>query len=98
MSVLRRDEIAARLEALPGWQHRADMLEKRFDCGDFDGSIRFVNAIAALANAQDHHPDIALSWNDVTLALTSHDVRGITLRDFRLAAAIDELVRAKPSS
>ena len=91
MSVLSDDEIAARLTSLPGWRAREKALEKRFDCGDFDGSIRFVVAIAATANAQDHHPDLALAWNYVTVALSSHDAGGVTSRDFRLAAAIESL-------
>jgi 4a-hydroxytetrahydrobiopterin dehydratase len=90
-SLIARDEIARRLESMPGWHHRGNALEKRFDRGDFNGSLAFVNAVAAEANAQDHHPDIAISWNDVTLTLSSHDSGGLTERDFRLAAAIDRL-------
>jgi 4a-hydroxytetrahydrobiopterin dehydratase len=91
MSVLGRDEITHRLESYPGWHHRGNALEKHFDRENFDGSIAFVNAVAAAANAQDHHPDITISWNDVTLTLSSHDAGGITERDFTLAAKIDEL-------
>ena len=64
---------------------------RTYDRGDFDGSIAFVNAIAAAANAADHHPDLALSWNRVTVRLSSHDAGGITERDLRLAAQIDAL-------
>ncbi len=53
--------------------------------------MRFVNAVAAAANAADHHPDIAISWSRVGLTLTSHDTGGLTERDFDLAAAIDRL-------
>ncbi|MBD5653735.1 MAG: 4a-hydroxytetrahydrobiopterin dehydratase [Candidatus Eremiobacteraeota bacterium] len=91
MSVLHRDEIARLLETLPGWQHRGNAIEKHFDRGNFDGSMRFVNAVAEVANAQDHHPDMTISWNEVTMTLASHDVGGITTRDFRLAEAIDAL-------
>lgn len=91
MSVLSHDEIAGRLESLPGWHHRGDALEKDFDLGDFNGSLAFVNAVAAIANEQNHHPDIRISWNTVTLGLSSHDAGGITNRDFKLAAAIDAL-------
>ena len=93
MSALHHDEIAKRLAAMPGWHHRGNALEKHFACGDFDGSMRFVNAIAEAANAQDHHPDMTISWDDVAIVLSSHDVGGITSRDFRLAAAIDEISR-----
>jgi 4a-hydroxytetrahydrobiopterin dehydratase len=93
-TLLTRDEIAHRLEALPGWHHRGNAIEKHFDRGDFNGSLAFVNALAAEANAQDHHPDITLSWNDVTVTLSSHDSGGLTERDFRLAAAIEALAGA----
>jgi 4a-hydroxytetrahydrobiopterin dehydratase len=98
MSALHHDEIVARLKELPGWHHRGNALEKHFDCKSFDGSIRFVNAVAAIASAQDHHPNLTISWNDVAVALTSHDAGGITVRDFRLAAAIEALGRGEPTS
>jgi 4a-hydroxytetrahydrobiopterin dehydratase len=91
MSVLSHDEIVRGLEGLPDWHHRGNALEKHFDRGDFDGSMKFVNAVAALANEQNHHPDITISWNVVTLTLCSHDAGGITDRDFKLAAAVDAL-------
>jgi 4a-hydroxytetrahydrobiopterin dehydratase len=91
MSLIPHGDIAKRLEALPDWHHRGNAIEKRFDRRDFNGSIAFVNAVAAAANAQDHHPDIAISWNTVTLTLSSHDVGGLTDRDFTLAAAIEAL-------
>jgi 4a-hydroxytetrahydrobiopterin dehydratase len=86
-----RERIAQRLESLPAWHHRGNTIEKHFDRKNFDGAMKFVNAVAAVANAQDHHPDITISWNEVTLTLSSHDVGGITERDFRLAAAIETL-------
>ena len=89
--MLRHDEITVRLEAMSGWHHRGNALEKHFDRTNFDGSIRFVNEIARVANAQDHHPDLTISWNDVTVTTSSHDAGGITERDFRLAIAIDAL-------
>jgi 4a-hydroxytetrahydrobiopterin dehydratase len=91
MSTLHNDDITRRLEALPGWHHRGNALEKHFDRGDFDGSIAFVNAVANIANGQNHHPDITISWSTVTLTLCSHDAGGITERDFALAAAVDAL-------
>jgi 4a-hydroxytetrahydrobiopterin dehydratase len=91
MSVLHRDDIDKRLESLPDWHHRGNALEKHFDRGNFDGSIAFVNAVAKIANAQDHHPDITISWNMVTFTLCSHDAGGITDRDFTLASAIEQL-------
>ena len=93
MTTLTHDEIAKLLEALPDWHHKGNTIEKHFDLKDFDGSMRFVNAVAQTANAQDHHPDITISWNEVTLTLSSHDAGGLTARDFRLADAIETLDR-----
>ncbi len=88
---LSHAEIIEALAKLEGWHHRGNALEKVFDKENFDGSIAFVNAVANLANERDHHPDITISWNDVTITTTSHDAGGITARDFGLAAAINAL-------
>jgi 4a-hydroxytetrahydrobiopterin dehydratase len=94
MSLISHDDIVKRLAALPDWHHRGNAIEKRFDRGDFKGSIAFVNAVATAANALDHHPDIAISWNQVTFTLSSHDAGGLTDADFALAAAIESLAAA----
>ncbi len=88
---LSHAEIGEKLTKLADWHHRGNAIEKHFDRTNFDGSIAFVNAVAKLANERDHHPDIAISWNTVTLTLCSHDAGGLTERDFGLAAAIDAL-------
>jgi 4a-hydroxytetrahydrobiopterin dehydratase len=74
-----------------GWTNDGKALEKTFDRGDFNGSIAFINAVAATANRLNHHPDITLSWNEVTIRTWSHDVNAITDRDVGLALAIDAL-------
>ncbi len=84
-------EILARLETHPGWSYEGGVLMRRFDRHNFDGSLAFVNAIAGVANRQDHHPDMSLSWNEVVVRSSSHDVGGISERDFALIAAIDAL-------
>jgi len=94
MSVLSRAQVADLLGALPGWHHPGNAIEKVYDRGDFDGSMRFVNEIARLANEQNHHPDIGISWNRVTLTLSSHDAGGVTERDIRLAESIEKLASA----
>ncbi len=91
MSTLSESDIERRLAALPLWKRRGDEIVRVFNCANFDGSIHFVNAVAGLANAANHHPDITISWNEVALALTSHDAGGLTSRDFDLAAAIDAI-------
>jgi 4a-hydroxytetrahydrobiopterin dehydratase len=77
------------MDTPPGWTNDGKALTKTFDRKDFDGSIAFVNAVAKIANEQNHHPDIAISWNRVTIRTWSHDVGAITDRDARLAGAID---------
>lgn len=88
---LSHERIGERLTEVPEWHHRGNAIERSFDCGDFDGSMRFINAVAAAANATNHHPNITLAWNRVTLTLCSHDAGGLTDRDFDLAKTIDTL-------
>jgi 4a-hydroxytetrahydrobiopterin dehydratase len=85
------DAIIRELAALPDWVREGEEIVRTFDRGNFNGSIAFVNAIAAAANDADHHPDIAISWNSVTVRLSSHDAKGLTDRDFALAQTIDGL-------
>lgn len=83
------EDVARELLALPGWTRDGREIVRTFDRRDFDGSIAFVNRVAAAANAADHHPDLNVRWNVVTVRLSSHDAGGLTPRDFRLARAID---------
>lgn len=79
------------LQIPSGWLNDGGALVRVFDRKNFDGSIAFVNAVAGVANRLNHHPDIALSWNQVTIRTWSHDVGAITERDVALAQAIDEI-------
>jgi 4a-hydroxytetrahydrobiopterin dehydratase len=85
------DAINRELAALPGWVRAGEEIVRTFDRGNFNGSIAFVDAIATAANNADHHPDIAIAWNKVTVRLSSHDAHGLTERDFALARTIDAL-------
>jgi 4a-hydroxytetrahydrobiopterin dehydratase len=89
---LTDEEVADRLAALPHWHRDGDSIVRDFDCGDFNGSIAFVNAIARAANEHNHHPDIAIAWNHVVVRVSSHDVRAITERDVALALIINALL------
>jgi 4a-hydroxytetrahydrobiopterin dehydratase len=62
-----------------------------FQFKDFPAAVKFVNAVAELAEEAQHHPDIDIRWNKVTLALTTHDAGGLTEKDFLLAKKSDEL-------
>jgi 4a-hydroxytetrahydrobiopterin dehydratase len=91
MAVLSDDEIRSRLEDLEGWERDGDALTKLFKLDDFQGSVDFVNRITPKAEEMNHHPDLAISWNTVTVSLSTHSEGGITENDFELASRIDPL-------
>jgi 4a-hydroxytetrahydrobiopterin dehydratase len=73
------------------WQRQGDELVKVAKRRDFAGALAFVNAVGALAEDANHHPDIDIRWNTVTLRLTTHDAGGLTAKDVELARAIDTI-------
>ena len=94
--VAKLDEAArARLaEALPGWTpaERRDAIRRSFRFRDFNEAWGFMNRVALLAEAQDHHPEWSNTYNRVEIVLTTHDAGGLSERDLRLARAIDALL------
>jgi 4a-hydroxytetrahydrobiopterin dehydratase len=90
-SLLHEDALRDALtEALPGWTGTVEGgIEKVYELGDFTGSVRFVNAVAAIANRLNHHPDIQISWGTVTLRIISHAKGGVTDTCVELARLID---------
>lgn len=84
-------EVDERLAKLDGWTRDGDAITRSFDNGDFVGSVELVRRIAAPAEEMGHHPDLAISWNEVRVSITSHSAGGLTASDFELAARIDEL-------
>jgi 4a-hydroxytetrahydrobiopterin dehydratase len=91
MAVLSDDQINSRLGKLEGWSRDGDALARTFSFDDFVGSVDFVNRITPPAEEMNHHPDLAISWNKVTVSLSTHSQGGITENDFELAARIDDL-------
>jgi 4a-hydroxytetrahydrobiopterin dehydratase len=91
VAVLSDSEIEARLTEHPGWSRDGGAIVKSFKRGDFVGSVNFVNALAKPAEEMNHHPDLAISWDEVTVSLSTHSDGGITPADFGLAAKIDAL-------
>ena len=77
-------------ERLDDWRLLAGRLHARFRTRTFTAGVQLVDRIAAAADAADHHPDVDLRYSHVDVAMFSHDVRGITRRDVRLARAISE--------
>jgi 4a-hydroxytetrahydrobiopterin dehydratase len=91
MAALSDEDVQEKLRGLDGWERTGDAIEKRFQLDDFSGSVEFVNRITPVANEMDHHPDLAISWNKVTVTLSTHSEGGLTDRDFELAGKIDAL-------
>jgi 4a-hydroxytetrahydrobiopterin dehydratase len=89
VSILSQEDARARLGQLPGWQLAGDRIRRVYRFDGFPGAMAFVNRVAEIAEMLDHHPDILIEYDKVTLTSWSHDVRGLTARDFRLAARID---------
>ncbi len=88
MARLSDDEITKRLATLDAWERVGDVICKQFTFPDFKAAMAFANRVAALAEDANHHPDILIEYDTVTLTLTSHDVKGLSERDFKLAARI----------
>ena len=81
-------EITTRLSELPGWEIIDGKLQKTFTFASFVNAFGFMTSVALLAEAMGHHPDWSNVYNRVTIALTTHDVGGISPRDFALAKKI----------
>jgi len=89
MAKLTRREQDVELKTLPHWRRRGQLIRREFVFKDFVAAVRFVQAIAKLAEKAWHHPDIDIRWNRVVLALTTHDAGGLTAKDFDLARQFD---------
>jgi 4a-hydroxytetrahydrobiopterin dehydratase len=84
--------VASRVEGLAGWTVRADKLHKQFAFADFVTAFAWMVRVALVAEKMDHHPEWSNVYNRVVIDLQTHDVSGISERDFKLALAIDALV------
>jgi 4a-hydroxytetrahydrobiopterin dehydratase len=91
VALLGDAEVKERLASLPGWRRSGAAIEKDFKREDFVGSVRFVEGLVEPAEAMNHHPDLSISWDTVTVSLSSHSEGGLTAADFELAAKIDAL-------
>jgi 4a-hydroxytetrahydrobiopterin dehydratase len=91
MATLSDAEIQQALTKLSGWKRNGNAIERAFEFPTFMNGIEFVNKVAQAAEAANHHPDITVNYNKVTIALTSHDAGGLTQRDMRMAEKISEL-------
>ncbi len=95
MGLLSSDEIATALAGMPGWERVGDAVVREFSFdGGFMGSVGFLNRLADAAEDANHHPDVAISWNRVTVTLSTHSEGGITDKDVALAQVADGLAAA----
>ena len=79
-------------EQVPGWRLIDGALEKAFDFKNFYETMAFVNAVAFIANAEDHHPDLALRYGRCAVRFNTHDVGGVSVSDFFCASKVDALL------
>ena len=94
--MLNEEDAAARLQRLSGWERTEDgepAITATYKQSDFAGALAFVNAVAAEAEAMNHHPDIDIRWNTVTLVLSTHSAGGLTAKDFELASRIARILQ-----
>ena len=94
MPRLSDEEIDGALTELTGWERAGDAIERTFELDDFKGSVDFVNRLLPEAEDMTHHPDLAISWNEVTVTITTHSEGGLTANDFELARRIATLAPA----
>ena len=90
-TVLSTAEVQQALQQLPGWKANGNAIERVFRFASFVQAMEFVNQIAEAAEAINHHPDILINYNQVTLTLISHDSGGVTQRDIKMAGRINDL-------
>ena len=91
MPALTAKEINVHLKTVPQWSKRGRTIHRTFEFGGFPDAIAFVNRVAKKAQKANHHPDIDIRFDKVTLTLTTHDEGGITGKDFALARQCDDV-------
>jgi 4a-hydroxytetrahydrobiopterin dehydratase len=91
MALVSDSEIESFVEAHPDWAQVGDAISRLYEFADFNESMGFVTRVALIAEKADHHPDIDIRWNKVTLTLSTHSEGGITPKDLDLADRCDGL-------
>jgi 4a-hydroxytetrahydrobiopterin dehydratase len=91
MSLLTEAEIGERMTSLAGWTREGDAIRAVSKRGSFGAAMLYAGAVAYLAEAANHHPDLLIQWDTVTLTLSTHSAGGLTDKDFALAVQISQL-------
>jgi 4a-hydroxytetrahydrobiopterin dehydratase len=94
MTKMTEAEIVDALRQVPEWSEINGAIQRTFQFKDFVEAMKFVNQVAEAAERAQHHPDILVRWNKVTLTINTHDAGGITAKDFDLAKRADAMVPA----
>lgn len=94
MAKLEKAEIEQRLSTLPGWEFKDDAISKLYRFKEFMDGIKFLNRVAEMAEAADHHPDVKINYTRITFTCSTHDQGGVTEKDFKLATQIEEAFKA----
>ncbi len=85
-------ELAAQLARASGWTLAGARIEKPFGFRDYQGTMAFVNAVAAIAEAEDHHPELVVGFNRCVVRFDTHSVGGLSINDFICATKVDALM------
>jgi 4a-hydroxytetrahydrobiopterin dehydratase len=88
---LSQTEIQGKLRGLVGWELKNKAIQKKYTFSNFKDALAFVNKVGDLAEQSDHHPDITINYNKVTLNLTTHSAGGLTAKDFDLAGHVEKI-------
>ncbi len=89
--LIKAADLKNRMQKIPEWELEKNQIERTFEFDDFADAIDFVNAVAEVADDEEHHPDIDIRYNKVRLVLSTHSKGGLTELDFSLAERIDTL-------
>ena len=88
-NTLSPEIIQERMKKIPEWELNEDSISRSFEFDEYQSAIEFVNTVAEIAEEAQHHPDISISYTNVTLVLTTHSKGGLTESDFEVAIRID---------
>ena len=90
-ALIAQTNLKEMMKRIPEWETTKKTIERTFEFDDFNQAVDFVNAVAEIADEEEHHPDIDIRWNKVRLVLSTHSEGGLTDLDFQVAEKIDTL-------
>lgn len=84
-------EISEYLEQIPDWTFEGNKISKKFTFQNYKDAMEFVNKVAEIAEQENHHPHMEVSYNNVVISLTTHSINGLSKNDFIIAAKINNI-------